>query len=168
MLEIIKESDLLNHDFRIFKDKYLVFDTGDIFSVLTSKFVGYGTDSDGYRMLTLREKPYSHDKYTRPRVHRIVAELFIQNPNNLPQVNHIDCNKTNNAISNLEWVSERDNTIHAYQHGLYKKTLTPEDKKYIIDHYIPRHHKYGSVALSKKFGVNASHIRRVAKGDKYD
>lgn len=165
MVEIIKESGLINHDFRIFKDKYFVFDTGDIFNVATSRFVGNGTDSEGYRMLTLREKP---NKYMRPRVHRIVAELFIPNPDNLPQVNHIDCDKTNNAVSNLEWISNRDNTIHANRHGLYKRKLTLKDKKYIIDCYIPRDQEYGSVALGKRFGVNASYIRRIIRGNKHD
>lgn len=50
----------------------------------------------------------------------MVAKAFIPNPNNLPQVNHKDGNKLNNSISNLEWVTNSDNTQHGYNNGLYK------------------------------------------------
>lgn len=45
--------------------------------------------------------------------HRMVAETYIPNPNNLPQVNHIDENKTNNNVENLEWISNADNEHHS-------------------------------------------------------
>lgn len=50
-------------------------------------------------------------------VHRLVAIAFIPNPNNLPQVNHKDCNKTNNCVDNLEWITNRDNVIYAFKNG---------------------------------------------------
>ena len=51
-------------------------------------------------------------------IHRLVAMYFIPNPNNLPTVNHIDGNKDNNDVSNLEWMSSKDNSIHAANNGL--------------------------------------------------
>tara|TARA_R110000868_G_C10561596_1_gene736940 strand:+ start:130 stop:648 length:519 start_codon:yes stop_codon:yes gene_type:complete len=51
-------------------------------------------------------------QYTKT-IHRLVAETYISNPNNLPQVNHIDENKINNFISNLEWCTNHQNAIHS-------------------------------------------------------
>lgn len=63
-------------------------------------------------------------------VHRLVAEAFIPNPNKLPEVNHIDGNKRNNAVTNLEWVTHEGNMCHASRSGLFgqqKKVLCVED-----------------------------------------
>lgn len=53
-------------------------------------------------------------------IHRLVAETFIPNPKNLPEVNHKDGDKKNNILSNLEWVSKLENEEHAYDTGLKK------------------------------------------------
>ena len=54
-------------------------------------------------------------------VHRLVAENFIPNTNHKDQVNHIDGDKWNNKVSNLEWVTQSENMIHSYKNGLHKK-----------------------------------------------
>lgn len=53
-------------------------------------------------------------------IHRLVAEAFLLNENNLPQVNHKDGNPFNNSVENLEWSTNQDNAIHAYNNGLMK------------------------------------------------
>lgn len=50
-------------------------------------------------------------------VHRLVAETFIDNPNNLPVINHIDCDTSNNCVDNLEWVTQKQNVNHSYKLG---------------------------------------------------
>lgn len=59
-------------------------------------------------------------KYTKT-VHRIVAETFIENPNNKETVNHKDCDKTNNTIENLEWMTNKENMQHAFKNGMFKE-----------------------------------------------
>lgn len=65
-----------------------------------------------------------------PRIHRLVAEAFIDNPMNFPVVNHKDGNKLNNDVSNLEWTDYAGNTQHAIKEGLFgyrKDTLTENE-----------------------------------------
>lgn len=68
----------------------------------------------------LRVEMCSNAKAKLNLVHRLVAMAFIPNPNNLTEVNHKDCNKLNNYVGNLEWVSSSENKIHAFTNKLYK------------------------------------------------
>lgn len=61
----------------------------------------------GYRIVFLYGSEYKNKKFF---IHRLVAESFIENPDSKPFVNHIDCNKTNNFLTNLEWMTEAENT----------------------------------------------------------
>lgn len=61
-----------------------------------------------------------NDIRTYPRVHRLVAETFIPNTDNKEQINHIDGNKRNNIVENLEWCTQTENIRHAIKTGLIK------------------------------------------------
>ena len=63
------------------------------------------------------------------RVHRLIAMTFIPNIKNKAQVNHINCNKADNRIENLEWVTNNENKIHAKRHGLCKSSIKGEKNK---------------------------------------
>lgn len=84
-------------------------------------------DHCGYRHVILNRK--------NKNIHRVIAETFIPNPNNLPCVNHKDGNKLNNAVENLEWCTHSENTKHSFQNGLQRKITnqygTYEVKKYV-------------------------------------
>lgn len=81
-------------------------------------------DKDGYLVFTFNHKGVKRTI----AVHRIVALVFIPNPNALPQVNHIDGNKQNNCVENLEWCSAKDNIRHAYERGLISKQKQSESQ----------------------------------------
>ena len=68
----------------------------------------------GYHIVQL----YNRDKYKNYKVHRLVAITYIPNPYNKPAINHIDGDKSNNHVSNLEWVTYKENTDHAKANGL--------------------------------------------------
>lgn len=98
-------------------ERYLVNSVGQIYDTKKQKNICQWIDNVGYYQCNL----YDNDgkKYYK-RVHRIVAEAFIPNPDNLKQVNHIDGNKRNNNITNLEWTTNSKNTQHGYDNNLYK------------------------------------------------
>ena len=77
-------------------------------------------DKDGY----LEVGMYSNGKRYWRRVHRLVAEAFIPNPNHYPQVNHLDGNPKNNIVENLEWCSCQQNLIHSFRVLNRKPSIT--------------------------------------------
>jgi hypothetical protein len=86
---------------------------GEIKSIKTGKLLKPRL-STGYAMVALWNNGLRKDL----KIHRLVAIAYIKNPMNKPQVNHIDGNKLNNELSNLEWVTNSENLKHAYKNGL--------------------------------------------------
>lgn len=81
-------------------------------------------DKDGYLTITFSV----NGKHACPKVHRLVAIAFIPNHESKSEVNHKDGDKTNNKVSNLEWVTRLENITHAYENGL-KPLTTPKQQK---------------------------------------
>ena len=79
----------------------------------------------GYYKINL----YDNGKKITRRINRLVAEAYISNPNNLPEVNHIDGDKANNNVSNLEWVTKSENMQHAFKNGLARPSYGMLGKK---------------------------------------
>lgn len=96
---------------------YEISNFGNVKSLYTNKILkSDSVDKFGYVRFSATKNKIQKIK----RVHRLVAEMFIPNPNNLPQVNHKDGNKLNNHVNNLEWCSDSENKKHAYKTGLMK------------------------------------------------
>jgi hypothetical protein len=93
------------------------------------------------------------------RLHRIVALTFIENPENKEQVNHIDGNKTNNAVSNLEWVTNQENQIHKFKTGL-GNNFTRKIGQYDLEHNLIK--EFSSIAgAAKELNIGKSNIRGI-------
>lgn len=107
----------MNEEFKKFKDtKYAISNLGNVYSEYTDKLLKPFPNNQGYLNVDVRVDGL---KQYIP-VHRMVAIAFIPNPENKPFVNHIDGNKQNNVVTNLEWVTAQENTLHAVASGLIK------------------------------------------------
>lgn len=127
---------------------------------------------DGYVKVRLLHR--GKDKTVR--VHRLVAAAFLPNPDNKPTVNHIDGNKQNNVIGNLEWADRAEQMTHAYALGLKaplcgsaqpNAKLTDEQVREIRALYVPHDRRRGTVALSQKYGVSNRVIGLILRGMSY-
>ena len=99
-------------------------------------------------------------------IHRLVAINFIDNPNNYKYVNHINGDKTDNRVENLEWCSAKHNTNHAVKNGLIKSgeksTSSKLTEKQVIE--IRNTYKKGVITyvqLAKKYGISKQKIERI-------
>ena len=99
-------------------DRYIRKDTGVEVERKVSEMILKPSEKDEYWEINLREG----QKSVYRTVHRMVAQAFIPNLNNLPEVNHKDGNKHNNNVDNLEWCTPKENTQHAISTGLRKST----------------------------------------------
>ena len=101
-------------------DFYLVSNTGEIKGVKTGKIRSKNVNHEGYYFVS--GSLGSRESKITFRVHKAVAETFIDNPDEFPMVNHKDGNKLNNYISNLEWCTNQENIKHAYSCGLIDRS----------------------------------------------
>lgn len=97
--------------------KYSVSTHGRVMKTDSGRVLTATDDSRGYPAVTILDNSGQHTK----NVHRLVAETFIPNPDGKSTVNHIDGNKRNNHISNLEWNTLSENIKHAYATGLKRR-----------------------------------------------
>lgn len=147
-------------DIRGYEGLYKISTTGDVYSLHKRGFCGLykmKTEEDicGYYRVSLCKD----GKHTRKRVSRLVAEAFIPNPENKEIVNHIDFDRKNNNVENLEWCTQKENVLHSTQEGRYnlnraRAVFCVTDAGEII--------KYESLAEAKR-RTGARNISRAAK-----
>lgn len=163
-----------------FGDKYLVSSAGMVKNGKTGQVLKPILKNDGYLAVHLSHK----NKAQMVFIHRLVAEAFIPNPQNLPVVNHIDGNKANPSVENLEWVSFSENSNHAYRTGLshvsdkckmaVSKVAAENGRKTTsllvvqLDNDNKIIQKYPSIREAERStGIPRSNIRRACKRDGY-
>ena len=153
--------------------EYEVRDNGDVIALSGRKAGQKLTKSghvQGYHMVSLRQ--YDSDRFLKCYLHRVVAYHFLDNPDSLPEINHIDGNKQNNDVSNLEWCTRKDNARHALKTGLFKNIeilgakgeSNPQSKLCEEDVLDVRWlHSLGvsSVDLAKSYGVSKSNVTAI-------
>lgn len=142
-------NSVLNYDEEIWEDivlyddlpyVYQISNKGRVYNKTRRVFLHTTMDNRGYLSVELAKKHYCS-------VHRLVAETFIPNPENKPFVNHIDGNKSNNNVNNLEWVTEKENAKH-YVEKIKNSTEKALENK-IKDYLFERGHLYFKVHGSK-------------------
>ena len=124
-------------------------------------------DANGY----LRTMILINGSYKTVKMHRIIAETFVQNTDNKPQVNHIDNNRANNCAENLEWVTFRENIDHMMKQGRQTFNNGEKNGKSILTESIVRairkeYKPYLVMAkdLAMKYGVKTCTIKDILRG----
>lgn len=139
-----------------FDGKYQISNFGNIKSVRRERYSQQ--TRNGYKIVTL-----FNGKHKRTvLVHRLVALHFIPNPGFLEEVNHIDGNKSNNKVTNLEWCTHSKNILHAVKTGLQ----VPHNARPVIciDKYGKETFFESIIDASKKMSINSGSISTVCKG----
>ena len=167
-------------DIKGFEGLYQISDYGRVKSlsrkcgrvIRKEKLLTIHMTKDGYPKVRLQHG--EEDKTAR--VHRLVAETFIPNPNGYETVNHIDGNKLNCHVSNLEWCNRSEQMYHAYKLGLKpsmmgtdnaQAKLTEEQVREIKRLYKPYDRNFSTVKLGEMFGVSNRVIGLIVRGLSY-
>lgn len=163
---------------KLFTSMYQVSNYGRVWSNLNGIFKIPSTQTKGYQVIHWKIPKnmgvgINGQKGIAYRVHRMVAKAFIENPEDKPDINHIDGDKKNNRIDNIEWCTKVENAKHSrdvlksacYDKG-YKSiysTLTKEDRDFITTNYKSRDCEHGARPMARKFGVHHKTILKVLK-----
>lgn len=134
---------------------YEVSDLGRVRNVKTGRILRPGNDKDGYMLVVLcfSGKPKSF------RLHRLVAQAFIPNPLDLPQINHKDENKTNNYADNLEWCDAAYNVNYGTRTGrCYKPVLQFTRSGVFLDRFASMRE------AARQTGIDGRRISDAARG----
>ncbi len=147
-----------------FEEYFQVSNMGNIYSKRSNRILKQTKSKTGYWAFATRINGIAHCL----RVHRLVAEAFIPNPESKPYVNHKDGCKTNNILSNLEWVTAKENSAHSWSTGLQlprpkhsQRKLTAEQVREI------RASNLSQRKLGEIYGIDPSSIGGIKRRETY-
>lgn len=143
-----------------FNPKYFICDKGFVISIAKGLKILYPRiDKEGYIRCYIRD--IASNKRKDYKLHRLVAEYFIDNPNDYKIVNHIDGDKTNNKVENLEWCTQSENVSHGYKTGLNHSKKCP-----VL--CTTNNRVYASqLEASKELNISRKSISLILKGEVY-
>ena len=141
-------------------DDYLCNEEGEIYSLKRNRILK-GRSMRGYRRVVLMKD----GKQVNALVHRLIAQTFIPNPENKPYINHIDGDKTNNSVSNLEWCTQKKNVHHAMKTGLKNDRKVNDEKLSEIRRLISE--GKGNAEIEKITGIPRKTISNIRVGKYY-
>ena len=162
MTEVIK-------DIKGFEGRYTISNLGIVRSLLTGKIMKPYITKFGYARVNLRIA-HSRD-YKSYFVHRLVAFTFLENKDNLTEVNHKDCNRLNNRVDNLEWMSKEDNIRYSFTHGnaSNKGLKNPNAKLDLNDikaiRSLKATNRFYDTQIAKLFRVSSSTINKIVNNE---
>lgn len=124
-------------------------------------------DRDGYCRCSVQRLDGT---YTSQPVHRLVAKAFIDNPENKSYVNHIDGNRTNNRVDNLEWSTPRENVLHSFKYGNRKICKEVPRKTILTDYQISQidilREIYTVNQIAKLFNIEYQTLKNIIRKKK--
>jgi len=116
-------------------DNYKVSNYGRVYSYFTEKLIKDADNGSGYMYIFLYRGVGADGKkkYNRRYIHRLVAQAFIPNPEDKPQVMHLDHNSKNNHVSNLAWGTQKENTLQGIRDGRINSKPRGKTKKLTLE-----------------------------------
>lgn len=148
-------------------DRYKVSNHGRVMNI-EGKIITPSISEKGY----FRVRLYKDNKTKDPYVHRLVANAFIPNPLGKPQINHVDCDKKNNHINNLQWCTNKENAHHAMANGIFRADRYGEDhprtkltnKEALEIRNAILNTSFSRKILAEKYGVTVSIVQEIRYG----
>lgn len=140
---------------------YAITSCGKVWSYKSNKFLKPGVSQDGYLRVGLSK----NGKLKTIEIHKLVAQAYIPNPENKPQVNHKDEDKTHNYVGNLEWITSKENMNYGTRNERFsEKRKTYSNKKRKV-YCVELDREFESISqAARETGANASKICMVCQG----
>ena len=146
---------------KIINERYTIDEYGNVYDCKKQRYLKHLDNGFGYKYVMI----VKDGKYRQYKVHRLVAEAYIPNPQNKPFVNHKDCNRSNNCFTNLEWCTQKENINYSQKVNSSFNERNKEVQQFDINNNLLATYKSISDA-SRITGIKVSSISYSANGQR--